>query len=208
MTSPDPIRLSLRMLVAWCVLSAAGFIFVRPITSALLPVMESASNGMQSEFIVDLSLEDAPGGPAIRMECTTRHPVALGSGNVVPAYGVFEGGSVDAVHALVPVVIFLVVIAAWPFAGYRELAVRLLGTALPLPVIVALTTSLLLVERVEVFLNHAATYRTESQFVVMTQPFVFMESGGRWLLPLLAAALCVGIGGRLSTRRSSHAIVT
>ena len=196
MISPPVVRTSLRAVLAWCLLSGAGFIFVRPITVALLPLMEAMVNGMQSDFKAHLFIEDQ-GSLMIALSCTTNRPFASSAGGFIPPDSSFSGGAVDAVHALVPLVIFLVAVASWPINGWREAIGRAVGAVLLLPPVVALTTIVLLVGRVEHFLHHASI---QSQSGFLLQPYVFMEEGGRWLVPLLAATFCTGVVTRLSRR--------
>jgi hypothetical protein len=183
-------RLSLRSIVAWGLLSAIGFLFARAITEVLLPFIQSVVDTMQSDYIAHLSILDTRAGLKIAMSCTAERELALPRGTIMPFLGTFNCATTDAVHALVPLVIFAVAVASWPTSSRRETFGRVIGSLLLLPVVVALTTPPLLVGLVESTL-HPKSLSADPQFAALIQPWVFMEMGGRWLLPLAAAALCI-----------------
>jgi hypothetical protein len=190
MTTKSLLRLSLRGVLAWCVLSAAGFLFAPAIMKALSPLMVGAIDIMQSDFMAHLAIVDERGGAKIAMSCTAARELILPQGKIVPFLGSFNCAATDAIHALVPFVIFSVGIAGWPISHRRELLRRLVGFVLLLPVVAALTTPVLLVGLVESRL-HPDSFSAAAQWRALAQPWVFMEMGGRWLLPLLAALLCI-----------------
>jgi hypothetical protein len=63
------LRVSIRSALAWCVFSITGFIFVRPIVSTLIPIMETMIDHMQSDYLARLALVDVQGNPEITMSC-------------------------------------------------------------------------------------------------------------------------------------------
>jgi len=92
-------------------------------------------------------------------------------------------------------------IATWPFAGRREALLRVLLAAVALPVVLALTTPVLLVGRVQMWLvelavQHRAGFHEPSVVTFM----IFMESGGRWLVPLVLAVASTALSYRLCGR--------
>lgn len=78
----------------------------------------------------------------------------------------------------------------WPLGARRERRRRVIGAALLLPVMIALTTPVLLLGLVDTVL-YPMGFSADGQLRALLQPFVFMEMGGRWLLPLVAATLCI-----------------
>ena len=202
MASNALLKISLRAFLAWSLLSIAGFIFVRPIMAVWSPMMESVIDSMQSDYTADLSIVDVRGAPTITMSCTATRELRLPSGRVVPFMGSYQCAATDAVHALVPIVIFLVTVVSWPIGRRAEAIGRLLSSLVLLPCIVAATTPMLLLGLVNAVLN-PASFSAGSQLTVLLQPFVFMEMGGRWLLPLVAALLCVRFGAMANKRTDS-----
>ncbi|MDR3415763.1 MAG: hypothetical protein P4L83_06215 [Nevskia sp.] len=200
MTPARLLRICRRAILVWCLLSGAGFFLVRPLAAALLPAMGWMINHMQSDFRAQLLVEDFKGSPMIMMPCVTTRAIALASGGFAAPDSSFDGGGVDAVHALVPIVIFLVAVISWPVRGWHEMLGRALGSMVLLPPLVAMTTVLLFVGRVEGLLHRLTTGVAPSQRSALLQSYVFMEEGGRWLVPLVAAMLCIGIGAKLFGR--------
>lgn len=82
-------------------------------------------------------------------------------------------------------------VVAWPIGDWAERRRRVVASLLALPVVVVLTTPIGFVG-VENMRRHAGLFDgAQGQMGAMMQPFVLMELGGRWLLPLVAAALCI-----------------
>jgi hypothetical protein len=192
LTANPVLRASLRGLTAWCVLAVLGLVFAPAITRTLLPMMEAAVDLLQSDFSAYLALTDSNRGPQLMMSCTVNHDVVLPSGARIPYLGTYACASTDALHALAPIVIFLSLLIAWPAADRREIVKRIVAAAWLLPLVVALTTPPLLVGVVESKL-HADTFAAGAQLTALLQPFVFMEMGGSWLCPLLAASVCLRV---------------
>src|ERR1700684_1545446 len=120
MTVGPLLKLSLRCALVWGLLSAIGFLFARGITDALSPLMKSVIDGIQSDFISHLSVVGTGGSTRIVMSCTATRQLVLPNGGIVPFLGSFGCAAADAVHALVPMVIFSVALAAWPIKQWRE----------------------------------------------------------------------------------------
>jgi hypothetical protein len=195
------LQISLRGILAWCALSAAGFLLARPIVEIVSPFFEGVVDSMQSNYTAYLSVVDAQGGPKIVMSCTAKRELLLPRGRIIPVFASFDCAKIDAVHALVPIVIFLVVVIAWPMKDRREALRRILCSAIVLPVVLALTTPLLLFGLVNSTL-HPESFGADAQLRALLQPFVFMEMGGRWLLPLAATAVSIRLGGSSTRTRS------
>jgi len=191
------LRLSFRGILIWCALSAAGFLLTRPIVETLSPFFEGVVDSMQSDYTAFLSVIDAQGGPKIVMSCTAQRALLLPHGGIVPAFASFKCAWTDAVHALVPIIIFLVVVFGWPTKNRREMLRRILSSAIALPIVLGLTTPLLLIGLANSTL-YPESFRADSQLRALLQPFVFMELGGRWLLPLVAAAVSIRLGSAVA----------
>jgi hypothetical protein len=189
------LKYSLRALIAWGLIAAAGFVFADSIVGVFLPAMEGVIDALQSDFTAYLSVAEVRGNSVIVMSCTAARPLALPSGKIVPFLGSFKCASIDTVHALVPIVVYAAAVAAWPISRWREVYRRLLGSLFLVPVVVSLTTPLLLVGLADTSL-YPENFQSDKQLTALLQPFVFLESGGNWLLPLMAAVVCVRIAGR------------
>jgi hypothetical protein len=189
-------RLTLRGLCAGALLSGVAFATARPLMEAQLPLMEILVNSLQSDFLGHLRIIDAGSDPMIAMSCTTLKAIVLAPDQVLPPHASFDGGSTHVMHALVPLVLFMTVLCAWPVDRLREVVSRVAYGAVALLPLIALTTPLLLVGRIYVLFAEtaaAAGVTHDAPFIVPL--FLFMESGGRWLLPLLLGTLCVLLAG-------------
>jgi hypothetical protein len=196
MKSVTLLRVSIRAAVAWCVLSIAGFIFVRPIVSTMIPLMETMIDHMQSDYMARLALTEVHGNTELIMSCTATRKLLLPGGRIVPFLGTVDCAYMDAVHALVPIVIFLVAVVGWPTVDSREARRRFLAALLVMPSIVALSAPTVLVGLESMARNPDLFTPTPGSVTAFLQPFAFLELGGRWVLPLLAAVACVRFAGR------------
>ncbi len=189
------LRLSLRGLLAWGLLAAGGYWLARPIVDGLSPFMESAVQAMQSDYTAQLSVHDAPAGLQLVMRCTAKRELSLANGRGMHFLRSFDCAQTDAVHVLVPLIIFLAVLLGWPTMSRRESLRRALAAGALLPIVLGLTTPVLLVGLVAAEL-HPESYSANAQLNALLQPFVFVEMGGGWLLALVGAAICIRYGAR------------
>lgn len=196
MKSDILLRVSLRAALAWCVLSIAGFIFVRPIVSTMIPLMETMIDHMQSDYMARLALTEVHGNTELIMSCTATRKLLLPGGRIVPFLGTVDCAYMDAIHALVPIVIFLVAVVGWPTVDSREARRRSLAALLMMPCIVALSAPTALVGLESMGRNPDLFTPTPGSITAFLQPFAFLEMGGRWVLPLLAAVACVRFAER------------
>ena len=102
-------------------------------------------------------------------------------------------GSGTLLHAMVPIVILFTILISWPAKIKKMLIQIVLGIPFAF-VIIALTTPLLLLAHVEnVFQTAAENYiKTELPTPFLMWWVMLMEGGGVWLLPIVAALLCIG----------------
>lgn len=192
LTMPDWQRLALRVLIAWTLVAIGTYLVARPLSQLMLPAVEVMIGLMQPDFFADLKIADVDGDPMIVMKGLVRTPIVLSPTRTLAAGTAFDGGSTHVVHAMVPIAILLTVLIAWPIRSAGEFRQRLWRGLLAALPVVALTTPALLVGRV--YLLFEETSRSiggqygESMLINL---FLFMESGGRWLLPLLLGVACV-----------------
>jgi hypothetical protein len=174
--------------------------------SGLTPIMNTMIDHMQSDYMAHLSMVERNGNPQITMSCTAIRPLTLPSGRVIPFLGTVDCAYMDAVHALVPIVIFLVAVMAWPTRNASEMAKRLFGAVMILPCVVALAAPMVLVGLEDMGRNPISSSDTGGTVRALLQPFAFMEMGGRWLIPLLAAIWLIRIAS-MSWKRACIAVI-
>ncbi len=192
------LRFGVRALVVWMIVCVAVFIAQRPLTALLLPYFELIVGLLQQDFTASLQLAQDGGQAVIRMTPFLLRPVALTDELALRPFVALAPFPVSVDHALVPLVLLMTGVASWPFAGIREAVVRLWLAIAAVPPVLALGTPVLLVGRqqiafVEAALRQGAVFHEPGLVTLM----IFMESGGRWLLPLVAAFACVVVSQRL-----------
>jgi len=182
-------RIVLVGLLASAIVSLAG----QWLAVAALPVMSLVSQALHPGFYASLDLQTvAP--MTVRLTLTAVAPARVGSFLLVPL-----GDSITAeahlAHVLVPAVLPLIVAAAWPVRGPRARVMVMLGStaigALAMCVIAPLQLAGLVQSSFESFAEANGIAFEQTTVVSL---LLFMESGGRWVLPLIAAGLaCVTI---------------
>jgi hypothetical protein len=186
------LHLGARMVFVWVLVCAAVYLAQRPIAAATVPYFEWTIGLLQEDFSASLRIVEHEGHPAIEMRPYLLRPVPLTEQLALRPFITLPPTVVNVDHALVPMVLLLTGVAGWPWARRREAIVRVLLAFAVLPLILAIGTPVLLAGRqqiafIEAALRHGAKFQEPSLVTFM----IFMESGGGWLLPLTAAAVCV-----------------
>jgi len=199
MQSHGLMHLSLRLVAVWLVLSLLFVSTGTQVLRLLAPLLLWVVDIVQSDFVGTLDVVEVNGEWMIQLKPLTLHPIPLHGGWRLR--GGVELGSIGThvVHTLVPVVLLLTPLLAWPAIRLTEVFLRL---ALGLPALVAtlaLTAPILLVGHVQMSIVRAAV----SAGAPFHEPFLitfvlFMEGGGRWLLPLALAIGCIALALRLT----------
>jgi hypothetical protein len=192
-------RLAVRFFVIWAILALVLLIFGAKAIGALLPLLASTIDILQRDFVVTLQISHDSGEWMLRMQPLVVSRLELTTNWIIPPGAQLGWFSVHLDHILVPALLFLTVLGGWPVTGRREAGVRVMLGVPTLLVGLTIITSVHLIALVQMFLvnsgmKHGATFN--EPWVVTGM--IFLESGGRWLLPLVAAAGCVGIARSLS----------
>ena len=198
MKPSDARRISARILLSWLLLSAIGLWGGRYAIEVLIPPWMLATETLGTSFIPVLKYRSGAGGDRVIMTAYVTRPIYVQEKIAIPR-GTFIDISIDALHALVPFIILFTALAAWPVASWRRRA-RVFAAGLAAALCVSLLTiPALLAGRFELMLiDYAAQAGIRYDTPGVVYWMIFCESGGLWLLPLLAAALCTlpGAGGR------------
>jgi hypothetical protein len=201
MSGRRPLRAAaVRLVAAWCVLSVLGLLAGAPLFRAALPWLEPICAAALPDFASTLRVVEGGPDAVILLSLQALDAVRLGAQVVVQPYERLEA-STTLLHNLVPPVLLFTALAALPAGGWRQ---RLLLFALGVPalaLVVALTTPLHLAGLVESsFEAAAATLGVPRPTPFSLRWMLFLEGGGRWLLPILVALGCRGlVAGRAPT---------
>lgn len=200
------LRLSVRLVVVWALLCAATIGFGRPALSLALPLFDRVIAALQDDFVA--SVEMAQDGQAwvLRMQPTLVRAARLNAELAMPAGTRLRWFVTHVDHTLVPPLLFLMVLLAWPAERRSELLVRLTTAVPALVLILASTAPVQLVGQVQMVQAELSTLAGASpREPALVTLMVFMESGGRWLLPLTCGVLCIALGRWLGgSRRDRH----
>ncbi len=196
---------ALRLLLAWGVLSALGFWLGPRCLEAIAPSLTAGVRLLQPELTSQAGVAPAPTGEALVLETQVAIPVPMGDSQSIPT-GTPIRAEVSVIHALVPVVLLLSVSAGAPARNWRE---RALACAIAVPLAVATAWMISLLHLLG--LIQLQIQMTAEQLGIAHQPGVllnlllFLEGGGRWLLPallgLFPGALARGMHGAGTVER-------
>jgi hypothetical protein len=186
------LRLTLRLAVAWLVLASAMLALSQWLLASVLPLLDVAVNLLQDDFSAVLKLSRESGSWLVHMEPLTVRPIPMTDQVQLRQFITLQKYVTHVDHTLVPVVLLLTGVLASPFRNTRELALRLLLTLPALLIVLILGAPVLLIGQVQMTLVELAV-RAGARFHEpwMVWLTVFMESGGRWLLPTAAAIACI-----------------
>ena len=179
--------------MAWCALSLAGLLLLDPIVRVLGPAAEMLIDTLQNDYLSKLSMVGAGAGSQIVMSCTAIRDIRVHPDRLIPANRTVKCATIDAVHAVVPVVICLVPALAWPLRRRREAISRTLAFLLLVPLVFASTAAPLLLGLVHTWM-YPGSFSPDAPIHALLQPFVFIELGGGWLIALIAAVLGIRMG--------------
>lgn len=193
------LRASVRLLLVWCVLCALAIGLGRQALTLALPLYDGVIEVIQDDFVATVQMTHTPDGWVLRMQPFLVRPLRLNADLSMPAGTRLRWFVTHVDHTLVPPVLLLMVTLALPAARWRELAVRLL-LALPVLILVlALTAPVLLAGQVAIMAADLARLAGAPQRQTpLVALMIFMESGGRWLLPLAGGVLCIALARRLT----------
>lgn len=191
MEAHELIRFTLKVLIAWLGLSILAFIFRESLGAALLPFIEFGLQQLSDDFSPALALVANDNDHLISLSAWVMRPIIVVSGQVVNPGSEMTAGT-HLTHTLVPPVIILSLLLAWPTVSIAKRFILLaLGLVMSI-LVVALTVPLVLLGHLEIMFQDMATNTGQTRPVpVMLDAMIFLESGGRWLLAVASALICV-----------------
>jgi hypothetical protein len=178
-----------RLVLAAVAIAIATYAAQGALMDAALPLLEIGCNFLRHDFLTRLRIEPSAESAMVQMTCTALAPIRIGAARWIPAYGDFDGGAVHVLHVLVPFVLYLATLSAWPVRRWQELMLRgAFAAALGLPAIL-LPSVLLLLGRISGEIASAADGADAAYGNGWVQAMLFMEMCGAWLTPILVGCL-------------------
>jgi hypothetical protein len=186
------LNVSLRLAAAWIVLTVLVLLGGRELVRVALPFLEVAVNVMQGDFSGKLALVQEKGQWVIQMLPLTVRPIPMTDQVELRGFLSLQQYVTHVDHTLVPVVLLLSGVLAWPIVHWREFGTRVLLAVPVLLLVLVLCAPVLLIGQVQMTLiklalRAGAAFHEPWAVTLM----IFMESGGRWLLPITAAVACI-----------------
>ena len=174
----------------WLLLSLAGYAYGEALLVRCLPLLAATVQLIAPQYTPKVVINSRDGEANLVLDLRVRQAIHLSEDLIIPV-GQPVPASANVVHVLVPLVLFFCVVCAWPARDWREQALAL-AFALPLAAgVLALTAPFQLVGLIELAVQQAAASQHLRLPVPLTLSWmVFMEGGGRWVLPILAGLLC------------------
>jgi hypothetical protein len=194
MNRHELISLSLKGLLAWLVLSGLVWYFGEWLVKGLFPLFEAVIMTISSEISPSLKMIKSAQSQfdySIELSAWVLRPVYLNAGQYIPP-GTELKSSAHLLHALVPLVIELSILLVWPVQRWPQRLLLLALGLLTVVLVIMATLPAQLLSMLEIsFQDIAMTGKNPRLVPWFVDWMVFCEMGGRWLLGIAAAWLCI-----------------
>jgi hypothetical protein len=193
MSQRELISLTLKGLLAWLVLSGLVWYFGEWLVKGLFPLFEAVIMTMTSEISPSLNLVKpaAQLDYMIELSAWALRPVYLNASQFIPP-GTELKSSAHLLHTLVPLVIEMSILLVWPVQRWSQRRLLISLGLLTAVLVVMATVPAQLLGKLEIsFQDVALTGQNPRLVPWFVDWMVFCEMGGRWLLAIAAAWLCI-----------------
>lgn len=193
MNRRDLIFLTFKGLLAWLFLSCLGWYFGEWLIKELFPILKAMMMTMTPELASSMKLVKSTSqlDYVIELSVLVLRPVYLNAGQFIPP-GTELKASAHLLHALVPLVIELSILLVWPVQRRSQRYLLIAFGLLTAILVVMATVPAQLLGKLEIsFQDVAGTGRNPRPVPWFVEWMVFCEMGGRWLLAIAAAWLCI-----------------
>lgn len=188
--------LTLKGLLAWLVLSGLVLYFGEWLIKGLFPLLKAVMISMALDLSPSLKLVKSAQSQldaSIELSAWVLRPVYLNASHFIPPQTVLKS-SAHLLHSFVPLVIEGSILLVWPVQGWRQ-RLLLIGLGLLTAVLVVMATlPAQLLGKLEISFQDIAEAGQNPRLVPwFVDWMVFCELGGRWLLGIAAAWLCIQV---------------
>jgi hypothetical protein len=204
----SPRRLAARIAIAASVVGIALLATGAELLRLLAPGIAAATDALSPLAVPHVAIAGGPPHAGVEAIGIAMAAIPVGRDAYLPPATRLGPVSISLVHTLVPLALLLTALAAWPCAARREAMCRFAIAFPAILVVVFATVPLHLAALLEAYVD---AHRLADGDVPVALPVVegmlFLEAGGRWLIPLVVATACVVIGRRPSrVRRADRAM--
>jgi hypothetical protein len=196
-----PRKLPLRLLVVGALVLGAAWALPDRLLATLIPAIRAEIRLVQPAIdIVSLQLAQRDGTHSLALRADLAYPVYVGDVAIRPlgwnrsGHGYFEISTSTRGLLLAPAIL-LIGLLAWPAAGWREMAVRLLVALPMLAVLVALDVPLDLAGTFQHAVIHHAGLDPPLALFAWAQ---FLEGGGNVAIALAMAVTAIALAGKMN----------
>jgi len=194
MNRRDLFVLTLKGLLAWLMLSGLVLYFGESLAKGLFPLLKAVMITLAPDLSPGLNLLESAQSQldcSIELSAWVLRPVYLNVSHFIPPSTVLKS-SAHLLHSFVPLVIEGSILLVWPVQHWRQ-RLLLIGLGLLTAALVVMTTlPPLLLGKLEISFQDLAESGSNPRAVPwFVDWMVFCELGGRWLLGIAAAWLCV-----------------
>ena len=183
------LKASLHLLLAWLILSVAGFIFGEKIVVLFLPYLGWVSDIISVSYKPSLEVISQGNTLLIHMQAVVEQPIYVHNTMTIPPGVKMTAGS-NLIHTLVPLVILFSTLSAWPTTDFRQRIILLLLGLPMIFLILGLTVPFLLAGHLEIMLTEYAEKGGEvREMSLLVVWMLFNEMGGIWIIPLVSAGI-------------------
>ncbi|MEM8844039.1 MAG: hypothetical protein AAGB35_03260 [Pseudomonadota bacterium] len=186
-----------RVVIVWALLSIIFLIIGRYFIIAFLPYLTFLLDIFAYNYTNALTITNDGFSSLIQTKITTTAIIYVNAIAVAPP-GIELVASTNLVHSLVPVVILYTILLSWPNVAPKELVYLLIVSIPIMLLILGVSVASILTSHIQAAFFEEAM-RISDRFI--DPPFVvnwaiFLESGGRWLLPIIGAIICKSVTNR------------
>jgi len=194
MNRRELLSLTLKSLLVWLVLSGLVVFFGENLITELFPLLKAVMISMSPDLSPGLKLVKSAQSQldySIELSVLALRPIYLNASHFIPPPTELKS-SAHLLHSFVPLVIEGSILLVWPVQHWRQRLLLIgLGLSTAVLVIVATLPAQLLGKLEIAFQNLAESGINPRPVPWFVDWMVFCELGGRWLLGIAAAWLCI-----------------
>lgn len=196
MTRRELFVLTLKGMLAWLALSGLVLFFGENLITGLFPLLKAGMISIAPDLSPSLHIVKSAQSQldySIELSAWVLRPIYLNASHYIPPRTELKS-SAHLLHSFVPLVIEGSILLVWPVRHWRQ-RLWLLGSGLLAAALVILATlPALLLGHLEISFQDIAESGSNPRVVPwFVDWMVFCEMGGRWLLGIAAAWLCIQI---------------
>lgn len=188
--------LTLKGLLAWLVLSGLVLYLGEWLAKGLFPLLKAVMISLAPDLSPGLKLVKSAQSQvdySIELSAWMLRPVYLNANHFIPPGSELKS-SAHLLHCFVPLVIEGSILLVWPVQGWRQRLLLIALSMLTATLVIMATLPTLLLGKLEVSFQDIAEAGQNPRLVPwFVDWMVFCELGGRWLLGITAAWLCIQV---------------